>query len=604
MRTCVFTIALLVCLAGTASASPGVLVLFSDERVMPANIELDTAIRQELGLPKADIEYSAEFFDTTRFNEPGADIGWRDFLKQKYAGHDIRALIAVAPQALEFLIHYQPELFPGRPVIVIAVPANRLGDRPLPANFLVLHFTYEYAGTLALARRLQPGAKEIVVAVGTTEIDKVYQAQLRRELPSGPGALPVRYLEGLSLEDIVRELSTLSRDSIDFIIPIFRDGAGRARIPLDTAAEIEAASGAPSYSAFSTTLGIGVVGGQMTTYAHMGRWAGQMIQRLLNGYRLADLESPAAAPSSVVVDWRALQRWGLDEARLPAGAEVRFKTPTLWQQYRGLIVTVSSLVMLLAVSLVALLVQRQRRDVAEAEVHTVRNELAHLTRVSLMGELSASLAHELNQPLTAILTNTQAAERFLQSPQPDLDTVRAILADIVDDDRRAGEVISRLREQLKKGEPNFQSVQCAEIVDSVLRLANSDLMSREVTITTKVDAGLPPVNGDRIQLQQVLLNLIMNAADAVKTLPKDERHITIRASQAEDRMIELRVDDRGVGIPPDQLATVFEPFVTTKAEGLGMGLSISRTIAEAHGGRLFASNRDRGATLHLVLPAA
>ena len=325
----------------------------------------------------------------------------------------------------------------------------------------------------------------------------------------------------------------------------------------------------------------------------------------MNGDSFADLPKPDTAPSSIVVDWRALQRWGLDEARLPPGTEVRFKTPTLWQQYRGLIISFGLLLVLLAASLAALLIQRRRRDVAESEVHLVRNELTHLTRVSVIGELSASLAHELNQPLTAILSNTQAAQRLMKSPQPDLDTIREILVDIASDDHRAGEVIRRLRELLKKGEPRFQRVHGAEIVDSVLRLARHDLMSREVTVTTSLESTLPPVNGDPVQLQQVLLNLVMNAADAVRSLPATERRIAIALSNGQESTIKMTVSDRGHGIAADHVGKVFEPFFTTKAEGLGLGLSISRTIVEAHGGRLWASNHpDRGAILHMELPAA
>ena len=163
-----------------------------------------------------------------------------------------------------------------------------------------------------------------------------------------------------------------------------------------------------------------------------------------------------------------------------AGTEIRFKPRTLWEERKGLIVTVSSLLLLQAVSLVALLVQRQRRDAAEVQAHAHRNDLAHLSRVALLGELSTSFAHELNQPLTAILSYAQAAQRFLDMPDPNLDNIRVILADIASNDRRAADVIQRLRELMKKGEPRLQTVQCQEIVESVLRLAAQDLVSREV----------------------------------------------------------------------------------------------------------------------------
>ena len=605
LRVSVLVVVLLVLQARPASATPGVLALFSDERAMPAVIEIETAIRAALGLPEANVEYSGEFLDATRFEIADADAMWVDFLRRKYAGHDIRALVAISPQALEFLIRHQASLFPGVPVFAVAIAADRVPAAALPGNMVLLPFTYDVAATVELARRLQPGAVEIVVPLGTSSVDHKYEELVQQQVPSGPGALPVRYLRGLTFEEMVREVGRLSDRSIGLAIPIWRDGGGRDRIPLETATQIVTASGAPFYSPFSTAMGIGVVGGRMSTYRHMGEWAGQSAKRILSGETLAAIPMPASAPSSIVVDWRALQRWGLDEARLDPGTEVRFKAPTIWQQYRGLIVTVTALVLLLAASLVALLVQRRRRDVAEAEVYVVRNELTHLTRVSIIGELSASLAHELNQPLTAILSNAQAAERMLKSPTPDLDMIRDILTDITNDDRRAGEVIRRLRALLKKGEPKFQRVHGAEIVDSVLRLARHDLIARQVTVTTSLEATLPSLNGDLVQLQQVLLNLVINAADAVKALPRDERRISISTARGEGATVKLTVSDRGHGIAAEDVARVFQPFFTTKAEGLGIGLAISRTIVEAHGGRLWASNNpDRGASLHLELPAA
>jgi len=596
---------LLAALSTSASAAPGVLVLYSDERVIPANVELEAALRLELGLPAADIEYSAEFLDSTRFSGSGVEAAYRDFLKGKYAGRDIRVLVAASTQALEFLVKYQPELFPGLPVIVAAVPADRLADLRLPANFKVLTFLYQFGRTVELARKLQPDAKEIVVATGVSEADLRYEAAVRKELAALPGALPVRYLRGLPLEAILAEVSTLTPASIGLSIPILTDGAGRSRIPLALHIQIVAASGAPYYSVFSTYLGSGIVGGEMTTFAQMGTWTGQVVKELLSGASLVNLSTPMTVPSEVAVDWRALQRWGLDEARLPPGTEVRFKSLSVWRQYRWLIVTVSALVALQAVSLAALLIQRRRRDAAEAEVHTVRNEIAHLSRVSLVGELSTSLAHELRQPLTAILSNAQAVRRYLASPSPDMTSVTEIVNDIITEDRRAGEVINRLRSLMKKGEPRVQTLRCEDLLREVTALLKNELVERNVTVSLAFAPALPSLRGDRIQLEQVLINLIINAADSMRGLDRAEREIEVSAARGDGGTVEVRVSDRGHGIAPDQEGAIFEPFFTTKAEGLGMGLAISRTIVEEHAGRLWATNNpERGATLHLVLPGA
>jgi two-component system sensor kinase FixL len=241
------------------------------------------------------------------------------------------------------------------------------------------------------------------------------------------------------------------------------------------------------------------------------------------------------------------------------------------------------------------------RKQAELDAARQRNELAHLSRVAMLGELSGSLAHELNQPLAAILSNAQAALRFLAREDIDLDEVRDILKDIVDQDKRAGEVIHRLRLLLKKGEVQRQPLAVNELVYEVLTLIRSDLVNYGVTLTTEFAPGLPLVLGDRVQLQQVLLNLIMNACSAMTDGDQADRRLTLRTKRAEGG-VHIAVSDNGRGIPHKDLERIFEPFFTTRPEGMGLGLTVCRTIINAHGGTLLAENNpDRGATLHVIL---
>jgi PAS domain S-box-containing protein len=245
------------------------------------------------------------------------------------------------------------------------------------------------------------------------------------------------------------------------------------------------------------------------------------------------------------------------------------------------------------------------RKQAELEVQQQRGELAHLSRVTMLGELSGSLAHELNQPLTAILSNAQAAQRFLAHDHADLNEVRDILADIVAEDKRAGEVIRRLRLLLKKGEVQHQPFDLNEVVREVLKLVRSDLVNQGVAAHAELAPALPAVNADRVQLQQVLLNLVMNACDAMAGGPAGDRKLIIRTGLAGGEGIRVSVADRGVGLAPDKLEKVFEPFFTTKVHGMGLGLSVCRTIITAHGGKLWtANNPERGATFHFTLPAS
>jgi C4-dicarboxylate-specific signal transduction histidine kinase len=243
------------------------------------------------------------------------------------------------------------------------------------------------------------------------------------------------------------------------------------------------------------------------------------------------------------------------------------------------------------------------RKQAELEARRQRSELTHLTRVATLGELSGAMAHELSQPLTAILSNAQAAQRLLARQQPDLGEIRDILSDIADDDRRASEVIQRLRAMLLKEEPQFVALDLNELIREVLALERSDLIARKVIVVAELAADLPAVHGDRVQIQQVILNLVLNACEAMSATPFPERRLVLTTARDEGRS-QLTVVDRGTGIAADALERVFEPFFTTKRQGLGLGLSICRSIVEAHGGRLWASNNEEvGATFHLALPA-
>jgi PAS domain S-box-containing protein len=243
-----------------------------------------------------------------------------------------------------------------------------------------------------------------------------------------------------------------------------------------------------------------------------------------------------------------------------------------------------------------------RKD-AEAELQRLREELTHYGRVAAMGELTASIAHELNQPLTAILSNAQAAQRFLQNGQPDLAELGDIVADVIADDRRASEVIQRLRALLKRGDLQMVSHDINALINEVRSLINSDLLIKDIAITLDLDPTLPSVRGDRVQLQQVILNILINAMDALSENPRGHRHVVIRTFRPDPGEVQVDVVDSGSGISKNDLTHVFESFYTTKSEGLGMGLSISRSIIERHGGRVWATNNsDRGATFHLTVP--
>lgn len=253
----------------------------------------------------------------------------------------------------------------------------------------------------------------------------------------------------------------------------------------------------------------------------------------------------------------------------------------------------------------SLMEERKAAAVAEDEARNQRLQLAHLGRVAVLGQLSAAFAHELNQPLTSIMGNAEAALRMLSSGMIDRRELESILLDILHDDERASQVIQRLRSLLSKGETQRNPMNLNAVVQEVLQLTRSELLTRNVCVTTDFDAQLQAVPGDRVQVQQVVLNLLMNACDAMSNVPPSQRKLTLTTrSGAEGASVELAIEDSGAGIPAGEAERIFQPFVTTKSFGMGLGLAICRSVAEAHHGRLWAENRSGGgAVFRLRLPA-
>ena len=253
---------------------------------------------------------------------------------------------------------------------------------------------------------------------------------------------------------------------------------------------------------------------------------------------------------------------------------------------------------------VASVIDISERRRAEAETHDLRQELAHISRVATVGEMSAAIVHELSQPLAAMLANAGVGLRTLGTPSGDPKEIREILEDIVADGHRAGQVITHLRSLFKKGEVERRPLPLKEIIDDVISVALNEAERRHVSIVLELEAGLPPVSGDRVQLQQVLLNLLVNAFEAMFDVSDRPRTVTLRTGALDEGRVQIDVADTGPGIAADKLDSIFKPFTTTKPGGMGMGLSVSRSIVEAHDGALWAENTPGGgAVFHIMLPA-
>jgi signal transduction histidine kinase len=486
------------------------------------------------------------------------------------------------------------------PLVFGGVSPEALGRPDLPPGVHGVVSGFSTLGTLALARRLQPEANRLVVMTGSSDFDRSWNETARREL-AGLSDIAVDHVSGLTIEAFQDAAAALDDDTILLILTIFEDAAGRQFTPVNAAEVIAAASAAPAYSVYDTYVGRGIVGGEVQRFRDIGAAMAEQALRLA-----ADepgVEPLREASTRVLVDWRSMERFGLDQDRLPPGALVENYDPSAWERYRLQILLASAVILAQSATIAGVAIQGRRRRTAEREVAAGRVELAHMSRVAQLGELSGAVAHELNQPLTSILANAEVGLQLARRDPADLKEITAILEDIVEDDRRAAGIIVELRRLMAKGESSLEPLDLNEVVDATVMLARSEFLVRQVIVESELARGGLSVRGSRTQLKQVILNLLLNAADAMADQPPASRRIRVATRTRQDGWRELRVQDAGPGLSPAIADDPFRPFATTKPDGLGLGLSICRTIVEAHGGTLgFDHQSGEGATVILALP--
>jgi signal transduction histidine kinase/ABC-type uncharacterized transport system substrate-binding protein len=760
-----------------------ILMLHVTPRSSAALIAVEGAFTNALRAATSEpLSFGSEYIDLAMFDQKETfEPELVAYLAAKYARVKLDLVMVTGSTSLRFMTKHRTRLFPGVPIVFVAVIRRALGDLVLDADISGVWLPIAWKDTLDAARRLEPGIERAVVVAGAAPADTVWVAEARAQLARTDPPIDVTYLEGRSIEAILERVAALPPRSVVLLGPVLRDTSGRRFAVAETTARISAASKVPVYGLGDTQLGHGVVGGRVVEFELQGQRAGELAGRVLRGERPPPIEGDTLAYR---FDARQLRRFSLDARRLPPGSRIEFDEPSLWQVYRshvlaGLVLLVLETWMIatllinraerrraeetlaaqlrfetmvsdllagqmtlpggaadarveqslarigevlgvdrmilvelapdgsigladawqigdvpeppasilwssfpwigsrlaaghavvvsprhplpaeadadrkamalygtrsllavpmrvegvvagalgcatvrrarewpdelidrlrLVADVFAGLLARRRAEAAarESEAHSLqlRQDFAHALRVNTLSELGASLAHEINQPLSAILANAHALRTTLRRRPGDEAVTLETVADIAADARRAGDIISRLRALSRKEHLHQRGLDVDALIGEVIGLLHQDFVRRGIAVHRTCEPGVPRISGDRVQLQQIFLNVLVNASEALDGADVDRREIAVTTHRESPGLVEVAIRDNGAADVDLDTERMFERFMTSKPGGLGMGLAISRSIVTAHGGSIYAKpNPDRGLTVYVQLPA-
>jgi signal transduction histidine kinase len=585
------------------SATRHVVLLFGERPELPAFASLQADLVRTLTSNSADrVEVYSEAMDLSRFGSNNYQPLLRDFLQVKYADKKIDVAIAIYPASLEFLLNYGSVIFPGTPIVFCAIDKTELGNRLLPPHVRGILLKREFAPTVEIALSLHPRTEHAVVVAGTSDLDTRLLEQAKRDFGIYESRLDFQYLTTLPLQDLLAELSHLPPRTLVFYTTVLRDGAGETFVPREISQRVSAAANAPTYGFFDQFVGRGIVGGNVHSLSAHGVEAAKLALQVLAGTEGSRPQVAEVLTNKLLFDWRQLQRWEISESKLPAGSEIRFRETSAWEQYKLQILAITAAVLTQALLIAWLLHERQYRHRAERRARETFAELTHVNRMATAGELSAAIAHEIRQPITGMVTMANAALRWLSRDKPEIGRAQDAMNKVVAAGHQASDVITNVRGLFGKDTQEKTPTDLNTLIQSVLSVVSIDLRKHNIESQVNLSERLPPVVGNEVQLQQVILNLVMNAIESMN-LAADTRVLSVKSGITEHNGVQVSIADTGSGIDLANLNRIFKPMFTTKARGMGMGLSICKSIIESHHGRIWVTaGAPRGSIFQFELP--
>jgi len=584
-----------------AMRHPQVLVIFSDDPSQTWIRDLTDGFQlaSSDGGENAPAWYF-EYLDAVRFQDEGHTSEFRTSIRDKYRDRHLDLVIAVASNAIKLLADARDELWPDVPVLF----ANYAGAVPLEASAMAnassLSFEYGFDTALLTAKAVFPNVSTVAVSSGSSAAERTRESDVDREIRRA--GLTFLDVAPTSAADAKVKVSRLPDQSILFLAGGQLDESGVAIPSWQLCQMLSAAANRPTIMLGGQFLGCGIVGGLMRDFVKIGHVIGERGIASASEHPGGHEVVPFASISTLKYDARQLERWGVNERRLPPGSIIAFRDPSLWRDYRGEVLAFSAALAIQLALIAGLLYERRARRRAEIDSRRNLSLAANIDRRASIAALTGSIAHELNQPLGAILHNAQAAEMLIASNRATPADLQEILRDIRSQDVRATEIVQRHRTMLAKHEVRQETIDLFATVRESLALIAHDAARRQVHVDTKLPSGPCPVVGDKVLLQQVVVNLVVNAMDAMAATPPASKHVVIGHAMTVES-VEISIQDNGSGLLPELDGRLFEPFVSTKSDGIGIGLTITRSIVDMHGGTIDARNNPgSGATFRFSLP--
>ena len=582
-----------------------VLILNSFRNSLPITEDWYNGLVRGFSLaPDLRVEIDTESPDLAHFMGTDRAGDLIDFYRRNYHDRTPHLIVPVYTPALRFLLAHGEDLFPGVPIVFLGADSEFVAAQQLPPHVTGTTLRADIAGTLDLALNLHPDTRRVALIAGTDPHGRLLERQARKVLPALTGRVELIWLRGMSLDELLEAVIELPEQTVILYLAPLQDRTGQPHVPRSTLRALSSVAKAPIYGLWDTLLGHGIIGGRLVTVEEDGFLAAKLATRILRG------EAPAAVPvvervvNPAVFDGRELARRNIDEDRLPAGSQIRYQQPPVWELYRNEIIITIAIIVVQGLLIAALLLNRQKLGRAQSVAASLRNRLTRFGKERGLGTMGTAIAHEINQPLIAIQNYAQAARRHLQSSPDATARLMGLFTKIEGQVERAGAITQRVRALVNRRDPQLLPMALSPALEEVIRLIEQETRSRGCRVRYE-PGDLPAVLADGLQVQLVLVNLLQNAQQAICSSDGFDKLVVVDARPINDREVVISVTDRGPGIPPERVADIFEPLYSGTSSGMGIGLAISQAIIDAHGGRLwYEPNPAGGAIFRFTLQIA